>query len=244
MTTKTRNKKYRGLALSPSPIVIGTFIERPNRFIAHVVLENGEKTIAHVPNTGRLRELLVAGVPIKMAYNPSPTRKTDYTLLAVLYDGVWVCIHSVFANAIAAEYVGGLPGVDALKREVTYGNSRFDLGFNYYGQPALFEVKSANLVKDGIAMFPDAPTTRGSKHLCELMAAKKEGFYTGVLFVVQRGDAKFFTPNIETDSTFAQHLARCWDAGIDIRALSCHIDGDTLLIDTEIPVCLGGRRTK
>ncbi|MGL4606808.1 MAG: DNA/RNA nuclease SfsA [Eubacteriaceae bacterium] len=221
--------------LSKYPLVNGVFVSRPNRFIAKVLIENVEK-IAHVPNTGRMRELLLLGAPVILAYNPGPNRKTDYTLLLVKKDNVWVSVHSVFANKIAFEYLSKKGEISELRQEVTYGNSRFDLGGIKEGQPCLYEVKSVNLVVDQVAMFPDAPTERGSKHLSELMKAQKEGYQTGVIFVIQRNDAKMFKANREMDPKFAGLLDQCHSLGIEIRALSCDIDGVNIEIIGELPV--------
>ncbi|MEG0376952.1 MAG: DNA/RNA nuclease SfsA, partial [Eubacterium sp.] len=209
------------------------------RFIARVMIAEGgieREIMAHVANTGRMSELLVPGAPVKMAYHKAPHRKTDYTLLTVRFEGSWVCIHSTMANKLAFDYMEKQPGVEALKREVTYGNSRFDLAFEKEGYTCFYEVKSANLVIGGTAMFPDAPTERGRKHLEELMKAYESGHKAGVLFVVQREDAQFFMPNKSTDPLFAALLKQCSDKGIDIRALRCFVDGNTIAIDSEIPV--------
>ncbi|MEF9919133.1 MAG: DNA/RNA nuclease SfsA [Eubacterium sp.] len=225
--------------LSDFPIVEGNFISRPNRFIARVMIVDGDverEITAHVPNTGRMSELLVSGARVKMAYNPAPYRKTDYTLLTVKFNEIWVCVHSTIANALAFEYMKAQPGVNALKREVTYGNSRFDLAFEKEGYSCLYEVKSANLVIGSTAMFPDAPTERGSKHLEELMKAYESGHMAGVLFVIQREDAEFFMPNKKTDPKFSNLLKKSFDLGLDIHALRCLIDGNTIVIDSEIPI--------
>ena len=157
------------MELSSFPIVEGEFISRPNRFIARVMIDTDgapREITAHVANTGRMR--------VQMAFNPSPKRKTDFTLLTVWYKSTWVCIHSTMANALAFEYMEKAPDICQLKREVTYGKSRFDLAFERNGHPCLYEVKSANLVVGAAAMFPDAPTERGCKHLEELMHAHTE----------------------------------------------------------------------
>ena len=164
------------MELSSFPIVEGEFISMPNRFIARVMIDTDSaprEITAHVANTGRMRELLVPGARVQMAFNPSPKRKTDFTLLTVWYKSTWVCIHSTMANALAFEFMEKVPDVCQLKREVTYGKSRFDLAFEREGRPCLYEVKSANLVVGAAAMFPDAPTERGCKHLEELMHIQK-----------------------------------------------------------------------
>lgn len=229
------------MKLSKFPIVEGKFIERPNRFIARVIIDEkgAEREIkAHVANTGRMRELLIPGVRVQMAFNPSPNRKTDFTLLTVWYQTTWVCIHATMANALAYEYMKEQPNVSNLRREVTYGKSRFDLAFDRGEHACLYEVKSANLVVGSTAMFPDAPTERGCKHLEELIQAQQEGYEAGVLFIVQREDAKFFTPNISTDPLFSGLLKKCHEKGVIIRALRCVIRENDITIDTEIPVRL------
>jgi sugar fermentation stimulation protein A len=171
-----------------------------------------------------------------LAFNPAPHRKTEYTLILVENNGRWVCIHSGLANQVAYEYLKAQSDVKELKREVTYGNSRFDLacyrGVNY----SYYEVKSVNLVDGAVALFPDAPTQRGSKHLAELIKAQSEGYHTGILFVVLRSDATSFQPNQITDPKFARLLGQCHSLGMNIRALSCDIDGVNIEIIGELPV--------
>lgn len=222
--------------LSDDPVFTGVFLERPNRFIARIQFSDGQIVEAHVPNTGRMRELLVSGAVVKCAFHPSPKRKTAYTLLAVLFNGVWVCVYAAMANALAETFVKKCPGVTQVKREVKWGSSRFDLGFVYHGRFALYEVKSVNLVTGRTAMFPDAPTVRGSKHLTELIAAQKQGYHVGVLFIVMREDADCMMPNAVTDPVFAENLYQCIDKDADVKALRCIIRDDEIKIDTEIPV--------
>lgn len=222
--------------LSDDPVLTGTFLERPNRFIARIQLSDRQIVEAHVPNTGRMRELLVPGAIVKCAFHPSPKRKTAYTLLAVFFNGVWVCVYAAMANALAETYVKKCPGVTQVKREVKWGNSRFDLGLVYHGRSALYEVKSVNLVTGRTAMFPDAPTVRGSKHLTELIAAQKQGYHVGVLFIVMREDADSLIPNSATDPVFTDYLHQCIDRGADVKALRCIIKNDEIKIDSEIPV--------
>lgn len=223
------------LKLSKFPLVSGIFISRPNRFIARVIIDQVEK-IAHVSNTGRMSELLVPGVRAVLAWNPSPHRKTDYTLILVEKDKRWVCVHSMLANQLAYEYLNAQSDVSELKQEVTYGNSRFDLACYRGGKYTFYEVKCVNLLVGNIAMFPDAPTERGSKHLAELIKAQKEGYGTGVIFVVLRNDATSFTANAALDPKFAGLLDQCHSLGMEIRALSCDIDGVNIEIIGELPV--------
>jgi sugar fermentation stimulation protein A len=229
--------------LSKYPLVDGIFLSRPNRFIAKVMV-NQEEIIAHVPNTGRMSELLIPGIRVVLAWTPTPHRKTDYSLILVKKNNFFISVNSILANQIAYEYLFNQPEITQLRREVTYGNSRFDLAFYRGGRLAYYEVKSVNLVVSGIAVFPDAPTERGSKHLKELIKAHHEGYQTGVIFVVQRSDAKAFQPNYQTDPKFSRLLGQCHSLGMDIRALSCDIDGVNIEVIGELPVSVLSEETE
>lgn len=223
------------MKLSNQPLLPGLFKKRLNRFLAEVLID-GQKHGVHVPNTGRMRELLLTDAKVLVSYNPAPERKTDYTLRAVMHKGVWVSVDSGLANKIAAQYLGQRPDITELQAEVTYKNSRFDFYARKNGNAIYYEVKSVNLLLDGIAKFPDAPTKRGAKHLLELMDAYENGFGAGVLFFVMRADAKAFSPNWDTDSEFSRLLGQCHSLGLEIRALSCDIDGINIKILEELPV--------
>jgi len=221
--------------LSKFPLVSGIFLSRPNRFIAKVMINQVEK-IAHVANTGRMSELLIPGVRAVLSWNPSPNRKTDYTLILVEKEKRWVGVHSILANKVAYEYLKAQSDVSEIKQELTYGNSRFDLACYRGGKYSFYEVKCVNLLVGNIAMFPDAPTKRGRKHLAELIKAQQEGYGTGVIFVVQRNDATSFKANTTMDPEFSSLLDQCHSLGIEIRALSCDIDGVNIEIIGELPV--------
>lgn len=224
------------MKISEHPIVKGCFLLRENRFIALVRLEDGTTERVHVPNTGRMKELLVPEAAVLLSYDPAPHRKTAYTLEAVNYHHFWVSVHAVQANALAAEWIGRQPDVTDVKREVSYGSSRFDLGVIKNGQQAYFEVKSVNLVVNGTALFPDAPTTRGVKHLKELIKARDEGFSTGIIFVVMREDAVNFMPNHRTDPEFSKQLEICKAQNIEMHALRCRVTENSIHFEEEIPI--------
>lgn len=223
------------MKLSSQPLVTGLFQKRVNRFLAKVII-NGQEHGVHLPNTGRMRELLLPGANVILSYNPAPKRKTDYTLLAVFFEGIWVSLDSGLANRVAENYLYEQADITKLNREVVYKNSRFDFSCNKNGQPAFYEVKSVNLVVSGVAKFPDAPTKRGSRHLLALMDARENGFYAGLLFIVMRSDAKYFSSNWQIDSEFSRLLGQCHSLGLEIRALSCDIDGINIKILKELPV--------
>ena len=175
-----------------SHVIQGTFISRPNRFIAYVEVGGVTETV-HVKNTGRCRELLVPGCTVYLAVSDNPARKTKYDLIAVEKcrpDGsVWrINMDSQAPNEAAAEWLGrcGLFSSRAvIRREVTHKGSRFDFYIEDGDRRAFLEVKGCTLEHDGIAQFPDAPTTRGVKHLRELTDCMRDGYEAYVLIVIQ-----------------------------------------------------------
>jgi len=224
-------------------MVHGQLEKRVNRFIAEVYID-GEKTRVHVKNTGRCKELLLPGVEVLLEWSGNPKRKTQYSLIAVNKNGNWINIDSQAPNAVAFEALQeekipeiGTP--DFLKREVTYGNSRFDLYFEKGNKKGFIEVKGVTLENDGIAMFPDAPTVRGTKHVRELIKARHEGYAAVILFVVQMKGCRIFVPNREMDESFAAALSEAAKQGVRILAYDSIVEADELMLDQPVPVWLG-----
>ena len=218
----------------------GVFQARPNRFIAWVELE-GETCRCHVPNTGRLRELLIPGARVWCQYHPAPGRKTALTLLAVDHRGTVVNIDSQVPNRLAADFVrsGGLGLMpDRVQPERTFGDSRLDLYYEAGPVRGFAEVKGVTLNEDGTDRFPDAPTERGAKHLYSLVRAVEAGYRAAALFVIQRGDLTRFEPNQARDPAFAQALREAAAQGVEVRALICTVTPGALEITGEVPVCL------
>lgn len=218
------------------------FLERPNRFVARVRLEGREETV-HVKNTGRCRELLLPG-KTKVYLEDCrgrENRKTGYSLIAAEKEGRIVNMDSQAPNQVAAEWLqdGGMGSLSRIVRERTYGKSRFDF---YYerdnGKSGFLEVKGVTLEKEGVALFPDAPTERGVKHVEELIWAKEEGYEAAILFVIQMEAVKHFTPNWETHPAFGQALCRAEAAGVEILAHTCRVTVDSLALDEAVPVRL------
>jgi len=206
----------------------GTFIGRPNRFIAHIDID-GQQVISHVPNTGRLKELLIPGAPVIVSYHPEESRKTKNELRMVKKKDSWVSIDSQLPNALAYEAVAKglikeLSGFNHIKKEVTYQNSRFDLQLSDdNGQICFVEVKGVTLEKDGWSYFPDAPTERGRKHIDELIHAAGCGYKVALLFVIQFEQAAGFSPNHVTDPAFANKVKEAKNAGVEILAYRCTV---------------------
>lgn len=219
-------------------VTAGTFIARPNRFIAYVELEGGVETV-HVKNTGRCRELLVPGARVYLAdAGESAARKTRYDLVAVEKGGRLINMDSQAPNQAVLEWLraGNLfPAGTEIHPEYTYGDSRFDFGL-FTPEPALLEVKGVTLERDDIVLFPDAPTARGTKHLRELRAFSGGPAY--VLFVIQMKGARYFSPNDETDPAFASALRAARDAGVQILAYDCHVTPDSMVLADPVEVRL------
>jgi sugar fermentation stimulation protein A len=219
----------------------GVFLRRPNRFIAYISLD-GEEIICHVPNTGRLKELLVPGVEVMISYHPSSTRKTQYDLRMVKKGDNWISTDSQLPNllayeAIATGVIEELQGYSEIRREVTYQNSRFDL--QLLGEDICFvEVKGVTLEREGWTYFPDAPTDRGRKHIDELIHAAQNGYRSVLLFVVQIEYARGFTPNAVTDPAFAQKVKAAKEQGVEVLAYRCHVSTEEVFITQRIPVIL------
>ena len=212
------------------------FLERPNRFIAHVLLD-GVPTVCHVKNTGRCRELLVPGARVILSRGTNPLRKTAYDLLSAYKGERLINMDSQAPNAIAAEYLPRLfPNLTELKQEVRCGDSRFDFYGVRDGRPFYLEVKGVTLELDGRVYFPDAPTVRGAKHLRELAKLKLSGTDAHVLFIVQMQDVISLQANRETDPAFADALLAAKEAGVGIHAVDCLVTPDSVVANEPVPV--------
>ena len=226
-------------------MIEGRFLSRPNRFIAHVEVQ-GEQGTAHVKNTGRCRELLIPGVTVLLQHHPGALeagRKTEYSLIGVYKGDILINMDSQAPNQVAEEWLrtGGFTGetgiaVSDIHREVTYGNSRFDLAFLADGEQAYMEVKGVTLEVDHVAKFPDAPTERGVKHVKELALASKRGLRAYILFVIQMKGITSFMPNMDTHPAFGEALQEASQAGVHIMAYDCIVTKEELSIDQSIEV--------
>ena len=217
--------------------VKGIFKKRPNRFIAEVEI-NGNIEIAHVPNTGRCRELLVDDAVVWLKPSDNPRRKTKFTLHFVENRGVLVSLYSQEANtivydAIISGKIKELSGYNIHQREKSVDNSRIDIYLANENEECYVEVKGVTLVVGDEARFPDAPTERGAKHLNELIKLKKEGKRCVVFFLIQHPIGKIFAPNRENDPKFSETLKKAYNAGVEILVYKCdnRLDGIKLLPD-------------
>ena len=222
--------------------VKGIFKNRPNRFIAEVEVD-GSLEIAHVPNTGRCRELLVEDAVVWLKPSDNPNRKTKFSLHFVENKGVLVSLYSQQANSIVYDAITNgkikeLAGYNHHQREKTVDNSRIDIYLANEKEECYVEVKGVTLIVDGEARFPDAPTERGAKHLKELCSCVKEGYGAYVLFVVQMKGADYFSPNDITDPDFSAALRQASCEGVKILAYDCFVSENEMIIKDEVPVIL------
>ena len=213
-----------------------TFIERPNRFLVRCRLESsGEVVEAHLADPGRLKELLLPKTLLYLKFVDNPKRKTRWSVILAKAPGkaVLVSLQSTLANhlaqkAIEAKAIHDLKEWQIARAEYSLGNARWDfLLENAEAKRLLLEVKSCTLVQDGVAMFPDAVTARGRKHLSELTKLQASGDFTCVvLFVVQRSDAQVFKPAEHIDPDFSEALREANRGGVKALVYNCKIDAN------------------
>ena len=220
-------------------MVKGQFLSRPNRFIAHVLV-GGDEQVCHVKNTGRCRELLQPGATVWCQRSNNPARKTGFDLIAVEKGERLINMDSQAPNVAAMHWLkaGGLGAIEQLRREVTYEDSRFDFSFVKDGKTCFLEVKGVTLENDGVCAFPDAPTTRGVKHLKGLEKAARQGDGAYVLFVIQMADVKYLCPNDATDPNFGNALRTASKAGVTVLAMDCAVTPDCMTLRLPVPVDL------
>ena len=217
----------------------GKFLARPNRFIAHVQIDE-QTEVVHVKNTGRCRELLPVGAEVWCQKSGNPSRKTKYDLITVRKGSRLINMDSQAPNLAAKEWLaaGGLGSIDSLRAETKHGDSRFDFSFTKDGKQCFLEVKGCTLETEGVCAFPDAPTERGAKHLRGLTEAVKDGYGGYVLFVIQMEDVKYLHPNDATDPEFGRALREAAANGVEVLAVNCHVTVDEMVIRNFVPVTL------
>lgn len=226
----------------------GSFVKRPNRFIAQVeIQENGkshEETV-HVKNTGRCRELLIPGAEVYLERISAPERKTAYDLVAVKKGNVLINMDSNAPNKVVKEWLEAgnyFKNVTMVRPETTYGGSRFDFYVEADGQKIFIEVKGVTLERQSVALFPDAPSERAVKHVLELTEAVKAGYKSYILFVIQMKGVSCFTPNAETQPAFAEALKEAKRAGVRILAYDCLVRKNSMELSEPVPVVLEPER--
>ncbi len=224
----------------------GTFLERPNRFIAYAELA-GKTEVIHVKNTGRCAELLIPGASIYVQESDNPARKTKWDLIGVEKGSRMINMDSQVPNLVVKEWIesGHLTSdIRMVRPETAYGNSRFDLYVETGSSRIFIEVKGVTLEEEGVVRFPDAPRNRAVKHLQELEKAVREGYEAYVFFVIQMKGVRYFTPNMDTHPAFCEALKSAKAAGVNILAYDCRVSGDQIEIADPVPVVLESPRLR
>ena len=215
----------------------GRFLSRPNRFIAIVNID-GVDTVCHVKNTGRCKELLTPDCTVILEQADNPNRKTPYDLIAVYKGERLINMDSQAPNAVAADYLADRFPTATIRREVTYGDSRFDFHIQDGDEQWFVEVKGCTLEMDNAGYFPDAPTERGVKHIRHLIRATEEGYRAAILFIIQMEGVAAIYPNDATHPAFGEALRQAAAKGVEVWATDCTVTPSTLVHRHPVPVKL------
>jgi sugar fermentation stimulation protein A len=233
------------------PLFHGRIQKRYKRFLADVLLENGELITAHTPNTGSMKTCWEKDWPVLLSQSDNPKRKLKFTLEMTSNGKTWINVNTSRTNHIAFEAVKNLKvkelsGYQHIRPEVKVGDSRIDLllfdgdekKYKESVNKCYVEVKNVTLWRDGMALFPDGVSTRGQKHLNELISIKQQGHEAAMLFVVSREDVTSFGPAEDIDPVYAELLKKAQKAGVKILAYQCSLSEKETTITKSIPVIL------
>lgn len=231
--------------LFPHPLLPGHLIKRYKRFLADISLDSGEMITAHCANPGALLGGTTPGLRVWVSYSPSPTRQLSYDWQIVEMDNTLVGVNTSLPNKIAeeailAQKIPELTGYDTLKREIKYGNnSRIDILLNSPDKPPCYvEVKNVHLKRGDGAEFPDSVTTRGAKHLKELVEIAAQGARAVMLYVIQRNDCSHFSFAKDIDPVYADYAAHAFTQGVEAYAYLCNVKQDGIFLHKPIPLIM------
>jgi sugar fermentation stimulation protein A len=224
-----------------SKLVRGTLVKRYKRFLADVLLEDGSQVVVHCTNSGSMKSCLETGAEVYLCPVNDPKRKTRFTWEIIKINGDWVGINTGNPNRLAYEAIveGKIPGLGnytTVAREVKFGDSRFDIFAQNESEKCFVEVKNVTLKEGEYALFPDAVTIRGQKHLKTLIEVKKQGMRAVMLFIVQRSDVKIFAPAGEIDPIYAATLKMAVAEGVEVIAMQAKVTPDKIELEKKLPV--------
>jgi sugar fermentation stimulation protein A len=229
----------------PAPLIPGTLIRRYQRFLADVVLPDGTVVTAHCPNSGSMKGCAIPGSPVLLSRQDSPKRKLRFTWELVQIDGTWIGINTQHPNrlvreAIEAGHVRELRGYDAVRSEVTYGSERSRIDLLLTGDRGLcyLEVKNVTLREGDLALFPDAVTERGQKHLRELQQMVAQGHRGVIFFLVQRDDIEAMGPADAIDPVYGRLLREAVHNGVEALAYRAQVTPNGITVTTPLSVIL------
>ncbi|MCU4166591.1 DNA/RNA nuclease SfsA [Carboxylicivirga caseinilyticus] len=223
-----------------TPLIHGRLIKRYKRFLSDILLDNGEIVVAHCTNSGSMKTCLEENAEVYLSPAKDPKRKTRYTWEMIKINNQWVGINTLHPNQIAFEAIKNneipeLSNYDHVQREVKVGNSRIDIMAQSKDETCFIEVKNVTMKVDNNALFPDAVTTRGKKHLNELIQLKKEGLRTVMLYIIQRMDVESFGPAEAIDPEYAQTLRLAYEKGVEIIPLQVRVSPTEIRIEKKLP---------
>ncbi len=223
-----------------------TFVSRPNRFLARAIVdgmeEEGPQNI-HVHDPGRLKEVLLPGNRLLVRRANDGSRKTGWDLIAGKVGDTWVLVNSSFHRPISQSILADsslnpFGRARELKPEIRVGRSRLDyLMIDENGSEVYIEVKGCSLTVDEVALFPDAPTSRGARHLEELIELVEQGHRAGIMILVLGPRAECFSPNPKTDPRFSETFLKALEAGVEAHPLSFRIEGRVISYIGPLPIC-------
>ncbi|RLB73971.1 MAG: DNA/RNA nuclease SfsA [Deltaproteobacteria bacterium] len=227
----------------PAPLIKGILLRRYKRFFTDVELSDGTVVIAHTPNTGSMKQCAIAGYQVLISKTDNPKRKLKYTLELIRIGDHWVDTHTQRTNRVVEEAlrnnkIRSLENFQ-VQPEYKFGESRIDFYLQKDDDQVLLEVKNVTLCCNGTtACFPDAVTTRGQKHLRELLAAKKLGYRAVIFFLVQRAEALEFSPADDIDPEYGRLLREVVAGGVEAMAYKTIVTPEENRVGEQISVVL------
>ncbi len=227
----------------PQPLIAGRLLRRYKRFLADVELADGSVVTAHTPNTGSMQQCAVPGHNVLLSRSDNPQRKLAWSWELVEVNGHWVDINTHRANRVVEEALSN-DRVDALqgytvRPEFSYADSRIDFMLEGHGEKVLLEVKNVTLCcAEAVACFPDAVTTRGQKHLRDLMAAVNDGWRAVIFFLVQRGDAEAFAPADHIDPEYGRLLRKAVGCGVEVMVYRTIVNRQRTCLEKSLQLLL------
>ena len=221
-------------------LIHGTLIKRYKRFLADVRLDDGTEVVAHCTNSGSMKSCLENGAEVYLTPVNDPKRKTKFTWEMIKINGDWVGINTGNPNKLAFEAIskGTIPelvGYTNVKREVTFGDSRFDVFAENESEQCFVEVKNVSLKEGKYALFPDSVTTRGQKHLRTLMEVKAKGIRAVMLYIIQRSDVEIFAPAADIDPKYAELLKEAVSKGVEVIPMQAKVTPEKIELVKKLP---------
>ena len=221
-------------------LVPGNLIKRYKRFLADIQLKDGTLITAHCPNSGSMLSCDIPGSEVLLSFHQNPKRKYAYTWEMIKINSTWVGINTIVPNrfvyeSIKENNISELTGYSEILREQKVGQkSRLDLMLRNENDICYVEIKNVTLVENGMALFPDAVTTRGTRHLHELINLKEQGHRAVIFFLIQREDGQSFAPADHIDPIYGTTLREAFARGVEILPYRAIVTPKEILLDRKL----------